>query len=121
MRVKPFTPKPYELGSVIDWSHLFPDGRTVQRTGIVCGLAPTLGAGHQQERWVVPAELLPSDLYRGGVVVAVAKGRGYHGVGGQYVPAGEAFSDNQASSATGGIAVTNSRASWQAARQAAAA
>jgi hypothetical protein len=116
----PFTPKPHEPGSAISWTHLYPDGQTLQRTGTVVGLAPALGAGHCRERWVVADEPLPSDLYRSGVVVAVARGRGYSGAGLQRVPAGEAFSDNAASSPTGGLSVTNARASWQAAQRAAA-
>jgi hypothetical protein len=119
---KIFAPKPGEIGSTIEWQHLYPDGRTLQRTGIVVGRAPALGAGHSREVWVVPAKHLPSDIYPGGVVVAVAKGRGYRPPAlpyGALVPAGQAFSDNAASSPTGGLAVTNARASWQARQQAA--
>lgn len=117
---KSFAPKPHEPGSSISWTHLYPDGRTLQRSGMVVGLAPALGAGHTRERWVVADEPVPSDIYAGGLVVAVARGRGARGVGGQHVPSGEAFSDNTASSPTGGLAVTNARASWQARQPAAA-
>jgi hypothetical protein len=116
---KIFTPKPGEIGSTIEWHHLYPDGGTLQRTGTVVGRAPALGAGHSREVWVVADAVLPSDLYPGGVVVAVGRGRGYYAVGGQHVPAGALFSDNAASSPTGGLAVTNARASWQARQQAA--
>lgn len=115
-----FTPKPHEPGSSITWTHLFPDGRSAVRAGTVVGLAPVLGAGHSKERWVVADEPLPSDLYPGGVVVAVARGRGYIGAGRHHVLAGEAFSDNQSSSPTGGLSVTNARLSWQARQQRAA-
>jgi len=105
-----FSPAPGEIGSEIRWTHLFPDGSTLQRTGTVVGLAPLLGRSHAVERWVVSDEVLPSDIYRGGLVVAVAKRGGYRAVGGQYVEAGAVFSDNAASSPTGGLSVTNARA-----------
>jgi hypothetical protein len=110
----PFTPKPHEPGSSISWRHLLPDGREVERTGTVVGRAPALGAGHSREVWVVADEPMPSDLYTGGLVVAVATGRGPRAVGGQRVEAGEVFSENAASSPTGGLSVTNARLSWQA-------
>jgi hypothetical protein len=115
----PFAPKPHEPGSTISWTHLYPDGREIERTGTVVGRAPALGAGHSREVWVVADEALSSDLYSGGLVVAVATGRGPRAGGGQRVQAGEVFSENAASSPTGGLSVTNARASWQAAQRAA--
>lgn len=121
MPSKPFQPGPFEIGSTIVWQHLYPDGRSVVRTGVIVGLAPVLGAGHSRERWCVADQPLPSDLYGGGVVVAVARGRGYSDAQRlHHIPAGEPFSDNHASSPTGGIAVTNARLSWQARQQHAA-
>lgn len=102
-----FAPAPHEIGARVEWTHLLADGRTLQRSGTVVGLAPALGAGHSRERWVVADQPLPSDLYAGGLVVAVARGRRAP------VPAGQAFSEDSPSSPTGGLAVTNSRLSRQ--------
>lgn len=129
IRQKPFDPKPLQPGAAIKWTHYYPTGKTRERTGTVVGRAPDLGPGHKAEVWVVADEPLDSDIYAGGVVVVATrtKNPGYGVVGGYATPKesspGEIFSDNLAGSATGSLAVQNSRLSWEArkAREAVAA
>jgi hypothetical protein len=114
---KPFAPKPMTPGSEITWTHYYPSGEKRERTGTVVGHAPKCGAGHKSEVWVVADRPLDSDLYHGGVVVAVAT-TGYVSRGGYSLDAirvgkGKAFSDNYAGSPTGGLGVMNARRSWK--------
>lgn len=69
---KPFDPKPFKPGAALTWSHVFPDGSEVQRTGTVWSEAPTV-PGYGKPCWVIPDEPLPSDLYSAVVVAVVSR------------------------------------------------
>jgi hypothetical protein len=115
MARKPFTPKPGGVGSTVEWKHVRGNGTVEVRTGMVIGQAPQLGAGHKSEVWVVPDTGRSSDLYPGGVVVAVrALTSRYGGYGlptREQVAPGERFSDDGLNAATGSMAVMNYRRS----------
>lgn len=70
-RFKPFDPKPFEPGAVVEWRHfpLVPEdtpyikaGPGVVRRGVVWSGAPT--ADGRRHVWVIPDESLDDDPYR---------------------------------------------------------
>jgi hypothetical protein len=77
-----YAPEAMLPGASITWTHRYPDGREVERTGQVWSQAPM-----PRSVWVVPAERLPGDVY-GAVVV-------------QQVRSGALTSENLVSSPTG--------------------
>jgi hypothetical protein len=103
-------------GESIRWTHFYPDGRSIERTGTVIDRAPAINATRFEgaqliNYWVMPDVSLPTDLYK---IIAVGKaGRNLpvHGrylddasAGSQYVAKGSFFSSNYAGSPTGGLA-----------------
>lgn len=110
-----FTPKPWEPGARIEWTHFYPDGNSIRRSGVVWDRGPTVD-GTTMVAWVTPDKPLPSDLYR---AIAVGKSSKRHNpVHGTYwldntatsaVGRGEVFSSNYAGSPLGVLAVTAAR------------
>lgn len=103
-------------GDAIKWTHFYPDGRTIERTGTVIDRAPRINATRFQGAqlinwWVMPDAPLSSDLYK---IIAVGLASTYlavHGrylddatAGNQYTAKGSLFSSNYAGSPTGGLA-----------------
>jgi uncharacterized protein DUF6011 len=81
-----YAPEGMRVGATITWTHRYPDGRTVERTGQVWSLAPM-----SKSVWVVPDQRLTGDLHSAVVV--------------QQSRDGGLLSENLASSPTGNLAV----------------
>jgi len=103
-------------GDSITWTHFYPDGRSIERTGTVIDRAPRINATRNDGAqlinwWVMPDVPLPADLYK---IIAVGRAGSYLAVhgrylddagrGNQYAAKGSLFSSNYAGSPTGGLA-----------------
>lgn len=62
----------WKPGARVRWWHYLPDGRVLERAGVVWDGAPAV-PGAQVVVWVVPDQPLPGDLY---CVLAVGKATG---------------------------------------------
>lgn len=61
-QLKPFDPKPFKPGASIEWTHVYPNGSELQRSGTVWSEASKL-AGYSKVCWVIPSEPLSTDAY----------------------------------------------------------
>lgn len=112
---KPFTPKPFEHGDQVTWTHEASTGARVDRTGVIVCHAPTINGA--ATRWVVPDDPQPGDLY---AVIPVARAsRRFFSLatsiwsGGSTWEKGQLVSSSRAGTVTADLMVTAWRAGQQ--------